>query len=69
MKKPSMKIFLADPPGSILYSYIKSGGELSERSGNSITEGIGQGRITQNLGGDLSLIGNDICFVESKVDC
>lgn len=34
-----VKIFLADPPGSVLYSYIKSGGTLNERSGSSITEG------------------------------
>jgi cysteine synthase len=35
-----VKVFLADPPGSVLYSYIKSGGKLNERSGGSITEGI-----------------------------
>jgi cysteine synthase len=34
-----VKSFLADPPGSVLYSYIKSGGKLNERSGGSITEG------------------------------
>jgi len=33
-----------------LTSYITSGGKLVERSGSSITEGIGQGRITDNLG-------------------
>ncbi|KAF9438379.1 Cysteine synthase 1 [Entomortierella beljakovae] len=50
------KIFLADPPGSCLYSYITSGGKLSERSGSSITEGIGQGRVTDNLKPDIELI-------------
>lgn len=35
-----VKVFLADPPGSVLYSYIKSGGKLNERSGSSITEGL-----------------------------
>ncbi|KAF9112898.1 hypothetical protein BGX27_002605 [Mortierella sp. AM989] len=50
------KIFLADPPGSVLYSYIKSGGNLTDRSGSSITEGIGQGRVTENLKPDLELI-------------
>lgn len=35
-----VKSFLADPPGSVLYSYVKSGGKLIERSGSSITEGI-----------------------------
>lgn len=31
--------WLADPPGSVLHSYITSGGNLIERSGSSITEG------------------------------
>nr|GAT57640.1 predicted protein [Mycena chlorophos] len=44
------QIWLADPPGSVLTSYINSGGKLIERAGSSITEGIGQGRITDNLG-------------------
>ncbi|KDQ55878.1 hypothetical protein JAAARDRAFT_133249 [Jaapia argillacea MUCL 33604] len=44
------QIWLADPPGSVLYSYVSSGGKLNERAGSSITEGIGQGRITNNLG-------------------
>ncbi|KAF5385754.1 hypothetical protein D9615_002483 [Tricholomella constricta] len=44
------QIWLADPPGSVLTSYVNSGGKLVERSGSSITEGIGQGRITNNLG-------------------
>ncbi|KLO12271.1 cysteine synthase [Schizopora paradoxa] len=44
------QVWIADPPGSVLYSYIQSGGKLTERSGGSITEGIGQGRITNNLG-------------------
>ena len=33
------QIWLADPPGSVLASYITSGGKLAERSGSSITEG------------------------------
>lgn len=45
----STKVFLADPPGSVLYSWVTSGGAKMERSGSSITEGIGQGRITDNL--------------------
>jgi len=36
-----MKIFLADPPGSVLYSWVRSGGEEMERAGSSVTEGIG----------------------------
>jgi len=44
------QVWLADPPGSVLHSYVQTGGKLKERSGGSITEGIGQGRITNNLG-------------------
>jgi cysteine synthase A len=46
-RKPSVKIALADPMGAALYSFYTSG-ELKS-SGSSITEGIGQGRITANL--------------------
>ena len=42
-------IGLADPPGAALYSYYTSGELKAE--GSSITEGIGQGRITANLEG------------------
>jgi cysteine synthase A len=43
------KIFLADPPGSVLHSWVQTG--KLERSGSSVTEGIGQGRVTDNLAG------------------
>ena len=42
-------IALADPMGAAIYSYFKTG-ELAS-SGNSITEGIGQGRVTANIDG------------------
>lgn len=45
----NIKIALADPMGAALYSYYKTGELKSE--GSSITEGIGQGRITKNLEG------------------
>jgi cysteine synthase A len=48
-KNPNIKIGLADPDGSALFSYYKDGVLKSE--GSSITEGIGQGRITKNLEG------------------
>lgn len=35
-----VQIWLADPPGSVLHSYISSGGKLVERTGSSITEGL-----------------------------
>ena len=48
-RDPNIKIALADPPGAALYSFYTTG-ELKS-SGSSITEGIGQGRITANLEG------------------
>ncbi|CEL61044.1 cysteine synthase A [Rhizoctonia solani AG-1 IB] len=50
----NVESWLADPPGSVLYSYVTSGGKLKEREGGSITEGIGQGRITDNLAPEVS---------------
>ncbi|KAF8629125.1 hypothetical protein AX17_005711 [Amanita inopinata Kibby_2008] len=49
ISKGRVQLWLADPPGSVLTSYFNSGGKLIERSGSSITEGIGQGRLTDNL--------------------
>lgn len=46
-RNKNIKIALADPEGAALFSYYTTG-ELKS-SGNSITEGIGQGRITANL--------------------
>ncbi len=46
-RNKDIKIGLADPKGAALYSYYTSG-EL-KASGSSITEGIGQGRITANI--------------------
>jgi cysteine synthase A len=48
-KDKDVKIALADPLGASLYSFYTSGELKSE--GSSITEGIGQGRITANLEG------------------
>ncbi|TNE49737.1 MAG: cysteine synthase A [Deltaproteobacteria bacterium] len=48
-KNANVKIVCADPMGSVLYNYIKKG-ELT-REGNSVTEGIGNGRITANVEG------------------
>jgi cysteine synthase A len=48
-KRRDIRIALADPPGSALYAFY-TGGEL-KAEGSSITEGIGQGRITKNLEG------------------
>jgi cysteine synthase A len=47
--KPDIRIALADPMGSALFSYFRTG--ILKSSGSSVTEGIGQGRITGNLAG------------------
>ncbi len=46
-RNKNIKIALSDPMGSSLYSHIKN--NKLESSGNSITEGIGTGRITKNF--------------------
>ncbi|MBR8831913.1 MAG: putative cystathionine beta-synthase [Chroococcopsis gigantea SAG 12.99] len=48
-KNPDIKCVVADPMGSGLYSYVKTG-EITI-SGTSITEGIGNSRITANMEG------------------
>ena len=46
-KNKNIKIGLSDPMGSSLFSYIKT--KELKSSGNSITEGIGTGRVTKNF--------------------
>src|SRR5690606_20507050 len=48
-RNPRVVIGLADPHGAALYSWYKHGELKAE--GTSITEGIGQGRVTANLEG------------------
>lgn len=48
-RSSAIRIALADPFGSALYSYYTAGTLKAE--GSSITEGIGQGRVTKNLEG------------------
>jgi cysteine synthase A len=47
---PAIKVMLADPMGSAFYNYFARG-ELAMSPGGSITEGIGNSRITKNLEG------------------
>lgn len=49
-KNPSVRTICADPHGAVMYSFIKFG-HLDFDEGDSITEGIGQGRITKNFEG------------------
>src|SRR3954466_2269241 len=46
-KNPKVRIVVADPMGAAMYSWFKRGELKSE--GSSITEGIGQGRVTRNV--------------------
>jgi cysteine synthase A len=48
-RRPDVVIAAADPMGAAMYHWFKHGELRSE--GNSITEGIGQGRVTKNLEG------------------
>jgi cysteine synthase len=48
-RDPGVRIGLADPEGAALWHYYAHGSLKSE--GSSITEGIGQGRVTGNLEG------------------
>jgi cysteine synthase A len=48
-KNPAIVTAAADPMGAAIYSWIKTG-ELKS-SGSSISEGIGQGRVTGNIDG------------------
>ena len=60
-RKPGIAIAIADVPGAALYSYYTTGELKAE--GSSITEGIGQGRVTANLEG-LSV--DEAFFVEDQ---
>ncbi|KAL9111640.1 MAG: hypothetical protein Q9227_003913 [Pyrenula ochraceoflavens] len=61
-----VKCYLADPPGSVLHSYVTSGGQLKERTGSSITEGIGQGRVTDNLAGEVGILDGALHISDEK---
>jgi len=47
-RNPTLVVALADPVGTSMYHWVKDG-ELKRTEGSSITEGIGQGRVTGNL--------------------
>ncbi|GAA5902134.1 hypothetical protein JCM5296_006612 [Sporobolomyces johnsonii] len=64
LSEGKVQCWLADPPGSCLESYINRG--TLDREGGSITEGIGQGRITDNLAQDISLIDGAIHVPDAK---
>lgn len=47
-RNPALRVFLIDPPGSSLAAYVRTGA-VEPSPGNSINEGIGIGRITENF--------------------
>jgi len=47
-KNPNILTVLADPQGSVLYNWYTNG-KLERSEGSSVTEGIGQGRVTNNM--------------------
>jgi cysteine synthase A len=68
-RNPAVKIGLADPPGAALHAFYTTGELKAE--GGSITEGIGQARITRNLEGlkvDLSWQIPDVETVQTVFD-
>ena len=60
-RRPDVAVAIADVPGAALYSYYTTGELKAE--GSSITEGIGQGRITANLEG---LVVDGAFFIEDQ---
>lgn len=61
-RNPNIRVVLADPMGSALYSYYTAG--VLKAEGSSITEGIGQGRITRNLEG--APIDQAVCVTDTE---
>lgn len=59
---PDIKTILADPQGSVLYNWFTNG-KLERSEGSSVTEGIGQGRVTDNMNG--APIDGAICVLDS----
>ena len=50
--KKDVRVVASDPLGACMYHWIRDG-ELKRTEGGSITEGIGQGRVTGNIEGGL----------------
>lgn len=68
-QNPNIKAYVADPPGSVLHSYFQSGGKLMDRAGGSITEGIGQGRITDNMAQDVDIVDGSFHVPDEESIC
>lgn len=62
--KGHCKLVAADPPGSVIYSYVKK--RTLDREGSSFTEGIGQGRITGNLKPSIDIIDDAVLVPDEE---
>jgi cysteine synthase A len=62
-RRRDVRCVLADPPGSSLYAYVRSG-TLKATGSGSITEGIGIGRVTANLEG--APIDDAVCVEDAE---
>lgn len=62
-RNPKIKVMCADPDGAAMYSWFKHG-DLNKSDGDSIAEGIGQTRVTENLRG-VSL--DDACRIPDQL--
>ena len=68
-RNPDIVIGLTDPFGSCMHNWVRTGNLTSE--GSSITEGIGQGRVTKNLENapiDMSVQVSDVEMLEVVYD-
>jgi cysteine synthase A len=64
---PQTRIVLADPPGAVLFNAVKSNLQnITPLGTGSITEGIGQGRITSNLKNEFHLIDDAVHILDSE---
>jgi cysteine synthase A len=60
---PRLLVYLIDPPGSSLHSYVTTG-RLAHSAGRSVAEGIGIGRLTANFKAgvvDGAFLGRCVC--------
>lgn len=61
-RNPAIKVIVSDPPGSAIYSYVKTGEVVAE--GSSIAEGVGISRVTKNF--DRSVVDDAILVPDQE---
>lgn len=63
---PNVKSYITEPPGSCLYSYVKTKGKSLDKEGSSFTEGVGQGRVTSNVQQDIMLADDSFLIPDTE---